>query len=362
MAVKAKKKKISASQLDVMLEAREALQKKHGKGVILGMDEVDSTIPGYVSTQSLAIDTLIGNGGLPQSRVIEVFGPEGAGKSTIADHVIAEVQRRSGQAYLWDTENARDNRYVDRVGIVRKRASKIEADTMEQGFGVMQDILAWHLAHHPEVEGVIVWDTVAGTPTEHELDPDLNAEAYGPAKLIRGELRKLVQTIKKTRWILLTVNQEYTATQGHQSVRKTYGGGGLPYWSSTRLSVWTPPVGDSWRIWGPGGKDSGRPPIGQVVSIRCIKNKAFPPLREARVAIMYGEGIDNTWTIFETLKAAGMITSGGGWYCLDWPEVAAMENPPAKFQGGFLGLKTLCAENTALWGVLLDAYRVVEVK
>jgi recombination protein RecA len=355
MPRKSGKKKVTASQLDVMLEAREFLQKKHGEATVIGMDAVDSTIPGYVSTQSLALDALIGNGGLPQSRLIEIAGPEGAGKSTLADHIIAEIQARGGQAYLWDTENARDNRYVDRVGIVRKKASKIEADTMEQGFEVMIDTLEWYLGHYPAIEGVIVWDTVAGVPTEAELDPDATNEAFGPAKLIKGNLRKLIQTLKKTRWILVAVNQEYTATRNRQSYRVSYGGGGIPYFSSIRLSVWP---GEKIFI-NSTAKANGIPPIGQVVSVRSVKNKVFPPLRIVKAAIMYGEGIDNTWTLFDTLKGAGMITTAGGWHNLDWPEVAELDPRPPKFQGGFLGLKALCTQNEKLWDVLLAAYQEV---
>jgi recombination protein RecA len=342
------KKKITASQLDVMLEAREYLQKRHGQGSIIGMDEIDSTIPGYISTQSLAIDALVGNGGLPQSRLIEIFGPEGAGKSTIADHVFAEVQRHNGQTYLWDTENARETKYIDRIGIVRKLASQIEATTLEEGFEVMADTISWHAEHYPDVPGVIVWDTVASTATANELDPDKKDEAFGPAKIIRGNLRKLVLALKRSRWMLIAVNQEYEQTKNYLTIRKTYGGGGIPYHSSIRLSVWP-----GTKLYGAGGKDSGLPPIGQVVSIRSVKNKVASPWRRMEAAIVYGEGIDNTWTIFDTLKGAGLITSGGGWYSLDLP------GKFPKWQTGFLGLKECCRQDPDLWGVLLEAYRGV---
>jgi recombination protein RecA len=349
-----RKAKIKGGQLEVMLAAHEFLAKRHGSGVVLAMDDplAIAPPPGWISTQSLAVDTLIGNGGLPQARVVEFFGPEGAGKSTLADHVLAEVQRVGGQGYLWDTEHARDPKYVDKMGIVRSRASKIDADTMEAGFEVMVDILEWHLAHHPLVPGVLVWDTVAGVPTANEADPDETSERFGPAKIIRGSLRKLVQVLKRSRWILLAVNQEYEGGgHGGQSIRKTYGGGGFPYFATTRLSIW--PAG---KIWGVGGKDSGRPPIGQMISVRSVKNKVYPPLAIAKGAIIYGQGVDNTWTIQDTLSSAGMIKSAGGWYSLDWPEVAGKYR---KWQSGFLGLNELCAECPELWGILLEAYKAV---
>jgi recombination protein RecA len=345
-----RKSKITTSQLEVMERAREFLQKKHGKGAVLGMEEIDSTIPGYVSTQSLAIDRLIGNEGLPQSRVIEVFGPEGSGKSTLSDHVIAEIQRRGGQAYLWDTENARDHRYLDKMGVVRKRASRIEADFMERGFEIMQDILSWHLANAPETEGVIVWDTVAGTPTEKEADPDEKNEAFGPAKLIKSELRRLTQVLKKTKWILIAVNQEYSSFVGHQSVKKAYGGGGFPYFASIRMSIVR---GKS--IYGPGpmAKENGGHAIGQEIWCRTEKNKVYPPTRSAQAAILYGEGIENTFTIYGTLKRAGMIVASGGWNALSWPEV---EGKFPKWQGGWYGLRELARQTEGLWPILIQAY------
>jgi len=345
-----KKSKITTSQLEVMERAREFLQKKHGKGAVLGMEEIDTTIPGYVSTQSVAIDRLIGNEGLPQSRVIEVFGPEGSGKSTLSDHVMAEIQRRGGQAYLWDTENARDYRYLDKLGVVRKRASRIEADFMESGFAIMQDILTWHLANAPEVEGVIVWDTVAGTPTEKEADPDEKNEAFGPAKIIKSELRRLTQVLKKTKWILLAVNQEYSSFEGHQSVKKAYGGGGFPYFAAIRMSIVR---GKS--IYGPGAmsRENGGYPIGQEIWIRTVKNKVYPPTRSAQAAILYGEGIENTFTIYHTLKQAGMITAAGGWNALAWPEV---EGKFPKWQGGWYALREMTRQHEGLWEILIKAY------
>lgn len=345
--------KKKATQFQVMIEAREFLQKKHGKGAVRMLNELDATIPGYVSTQSLALDKLVGNGGLPQSRMIEIYGPEGIGKSTIADHLLAQVQKLGGVAYLWDTENARDHRYMDQVGIVRKAALRVEADTVEAGYAIAQDTVDWHLAHYPDRLGIWVWDTVAGTPTEAELDPKKNAEAFGPAKMIRSMCRRLTQSLKKTRWLFVVVNQTYVTTRGHFSLIKTYGGEGIPYFSSVRLECgYRSP---QWRS--DTARERGEDPIGQIIIVKTAKNKVFPPLRSEKLYIRYGEGVDNVWTLFDTLSGAGMITQAGGWYKLDWPEV---EGKYPKWQSGYDGLKRLCAENADLWRDVILGYQALE--
>lgn len=344
-----------ATQLQVMLQAREYLQKKHGKGAVRMMNEVDSTVPGYVSTQSLALDKLIGNDGVPQSRMIEIYGPEGIGKSTISDHLMAQVQKLGGVAYMWDTENARDHRYMDQVGIVRGKAIRVEADTVEDGYAIAQDTIDWHLAHYPDLLGIWVWDTVAGTPTKAELDSTATNERYGPAKMIRGMCRVLTQSLKKSRWIFVVVNQTYITTKGHWPVIKTYGGEGIPYYSSLRLECgYRSP---QWRT--PTAKEMGEDPIGQTIIVKSVKNKVFPPLKSEKIYIRYGEGIDNVWTLFDTLMGAGMLVQAGGYYSLDWPEV---KGKYPKWQGGYDGLKRLCSENADLWRDLILGYQALEAR
>lgn len=352
--VGAPKRVKKATQLEVMIAAREHLQKVHGGLAIRMMDEIDTTIPGYVSTQSLALDRMIGNDGIPQSRMVEIYGPEGIGKSTISDHLISQVQRLGGVAYLWDTENARDYRYMDQVGIVRKAALRVDAETVEQGYAIAQDALDWHIAHYPDMLGIWVWDTVAGTPTEAELDPKKNAEQYGPAKMIRSMCRRLTQSLKRSRWVFVVVNQTYVTTKGHWPVTKTYGGEGIPYYASLRLECGY--KSPQWRS--DGAKEGGENPIGQTIIVKAVKNKVFPPLRSEKIYIRYGEGIDNVWTLFDTLLGAGMISQSGGWYALDWPEIAEKKYP--KWQGGYDGLKNLCAQNEELWADLIGAYKALE--
>lgn len=343
-----------ATQLQVMTEAREYLRKRHGAGAIRMMDEVDSTIPGYVSTQSLQLDRLLGNGGLPQSRMVEIYGPEGIGKSTIADHLIAQVQAKDGLAYLWDTENARDHRYLDQVGIVRKKALRVEADTVEQGYRIAQDTIDWHVSNHPDRLGIWVWDTVAGTPTEAELNPEKNAEQFGPAKMIRSMCRRLTQSLKKSRWLFVVVNQTYVTTKGHFSVIKTYGGEGIPYFASVRIECGY--KSPQWRS--DTARQNGESPIGQTIVVKITKNKAHPPLKSGKIYVRYGEGLCNVWTVFDTLKGAGMIEQGGGWYRLAWPDV---QDKFPKWQGGYDGLWSLCRQDAQLWQVLLDGYHSLGV-
>ena len=226
------------------------------------MGELDSTVPDYVSTQSLALDWIVGNGGLPLSRIVDVTSDEGCGKSTFGDHVMAELQRRGGHAYLWDTENARDARYQKKIGVARVRAGQIDAHTLEDGFETMIDLVAWHNANDPGRPGVIVWDTPAGTPTRAESDAEKKDEQFGPAKLIRSNLRKLNQHLQQGHWLLFVCNQTYMGrTASGLACKVAYGGGGIPYYSSIRLTLSHP--SKFWR--GAADKEMGLPPIGQTV-------------------------------------------------------------------------------------------------
>jgi recombination protein RecA len=315
------------------------------------MGALDVTVPGYVSTQSLAIDWIVGNGGLPQTRIIDVTSDEGCGKSTLGDHVLAEVQRIGGHAYLWDTENARDATYQEKIGLVRKRAVEIDAHTMEDGFEAMIAILRFHLEHDPQRPGVIVWDTPAGTPTRNEVDADAKAERFGPAKIIRSQLRQLNQILQQTRWILFIANQTYMGQQAHGLVKTAYGGGGIPYYASVRLQLSHPS-----KFWAKTAhKDLNLPPMGQTVWCKCIKNRVDMPYRSRQIAIHFGEGISNTFEIFSLMKLTGALVQSGSWYRFaedTAPELVEL----GSFQGTHLYLDALIQERPELWAVLIDVY------
>ena len=352
------KKKPAATQLQVVMEAREFLAKKHGADLVESMEEIDSAIPGWISTQSLAIDRILGGRGCPQSRLIEVSGLEADGKSTLLDHVMAEVQRIGGVCYLWDTENARMPGYMDKLGVQRKRATVIRAETIEQGVPMIQSILDWHLEHSPDLPGVIGWDTVAGTPTEAELsdDPKVKSERYGPAKMLRGMFRKLNQTLRRTRFLIFAVNQSYLShDNSNRAVRKTYGGDAIPYFASQRLEFLGTYKSKQWLT--EEHKKLGYPPLGHFVPVQILKNKTGSPARSTRIFVRYGHGICNVWTVFDVLSQAGLISQAGGWYTAEWPGI---EGRIPKWQGGsFHGLRDLIAADPEIWPILLEAYNAM---
>jgi RecA/RadA recombinase len=351
-----------ATQLQVMAQAQSYFQghKKFG-GQLQMMDALDNTVPGYVSSRSLALDWVVGNRGYPQSRVIAISGDEGTGKSTIGDQAMAEVQRQGGHAYLWDPENARDNRYQKKLGIARSSAGQILSHALEDGFEVMIEILNWHINNDPERPGIIVWDTPAGSPTRAELDPEKTDERFGPAKLIRSYLRKLNQSLLQTRWLLFVVNQTYRGqSPSGQTYKAVFGGGGIPFYSSCSLEIgWAKP-GRVWRT--STDQARGLPPLGQVVYIKSTKNRCCPPYRNRTMFIEYGQGIDNYWTVYEMLKGSGAISCGqGGWNVFDSDfsaELAAAV--PKKWQSGHHGLKQFVAEDPNVWPLLIEAYRSIE--
>jgi len=349
--------KTRATQLQVMTQARE-----HFAGKIIIMGELDNTVPGYISTQSLALDWMIGNTGLPQSRIIDITADEGCGKSTIGDHVMAEVQRQDGHAYLWDTENARDNVYQETIGIARKRAGQIGAHTMEEGFETMIDLVSWHNEHDPKRPGVIVWDTPAGTPTQNEVDPKAKSERYGPAKIIRSYLRKLNQQLQQGCWMLFICNQTYSGqSQGGMSYKAAYGGGGIPYYASVRIQLSHPS-----KFWRTGrDKELGLPPLGQTIWAKCLKNRVAAPWKSKKICIHFGQGVNNTWEVFQTLVGSGVLESKSGWCSVDpdhYPELHALI--PKSFQasvdqGGHLVLEKLITETPELWPLLLTTYQEI---
>lgn len=358
---KGEPKQRAATQEQVLARAGEYMNAKYKRSVITRMDELDTTVAGWVSTQSLAIDWVcdpLKGRGLPLGRIVDITGDEGTGKSTLGDHLMAEFQRRKWHAYLWDKEGARDSTYQKKIGIVRSKAGQLYADYMEEGFDAMTDLIAWHVANDPERPGVMVWDTPAGTPTLNELDDSKKNERMGPAKIIKTKLRRLVGTLAKSKWLLFIVNQTYMGQSPSGMMFKVaYGGSGIPYFASVRLNIGY--VSPFWRT--AGDKELKLPPIGQTAYVKCIKNRVAPPHHSRQIAIHFGQGINNTWDVFNTLDGAGLIkSSGNGWYSFDDPELTALH--ANKWQGGHLGLDALVAahpQRDALWGKLLENYTLV---
>lgn len=351
-------KRQQASQLEVLTQAREYFGKKYD-GQVIVMDELDNTVPGYVSSQSLALDWIIGNDGFPMSRIFDVSSDEGGGKSTLLDHVGAEVQRRGGHVWLWDTENARDNRYQEKIGVVRKCAGQILSHTMEDGFALMIDLVNWHNENDPGRPGVILWDTPAGTPTRAEVDPEKKSERFGPAKIIRSQLRTLNQQLQQGMWMLGVSNQTYMGQmQSGQTYKAVYGGGGIPFYSSVRLQL--SHVSKFWRT----GSDAqlGLPPVGQTMWCKCIKNRVSAPWRSRKLCVHFGEGFNNTHEIFHTLLGAGAMSNASGWCRFDEdsvPYLTAVHSTAFQAsadQGGHMKLDELVREKPELWPLLIRAY------
>jgi recombination protein RecA len=348
-----------AAQVEVLARARDHFESsKRFKGQLIVMDELDQTVPGYVSTGSLALDWIAGNnGGVPQSRVIDFSGDEGTGKSTAGDHLIAEFQRIGGHGVLWDVENARDHRYQKRVGVVRSRAAQLLSDTMEDGFEAMIELVSWANTHDPGRPGIIVWDTPAGTPTRAEADPDKTDERMGPAKIIRSHLRKLNQHLLAGRWVLCVINQTYMGTRpSGQAYKAVYGGGGIPFYSSVRYALSHPSP-----QWMGSDKEKGFPPIGQTVWVKNTKNRVGMPFRSRQIYIEFGIGIDNTWSVFQLLLESGAIRDKGSWYAFDadyCPDVAAIH--PRSWQNKHWGLRDVITAHPEIWPRLIEMYLAAE--
>lgn len=320
----------------------------------------------FVSTQSIAIDKALGLPGIPAGRITEIYGPPSSGKSTLLDHLIAEVQRKGGIAVLCDTEHARDLKYMRAIGIDTSRIIIVQVQTIEDVFATLTGY-AVQLREQlgPGVPILFAWDSIAETPTIAEMAAEhgekFRAEA---AKAIHQAIRTSAQVISKNQVAVVFVNQTYKkmAGYGHGDGDETYGGNAVKFAASIRLDLLSvaglkpPGAGDDDRV----------PPAGNIVSLRVVKNKLASPWRKRNFAIRYGQGIDNGWSLwndfagkpeFRYASEDPAIVQNGAWYSIA-PSVQSKLGIDLKsWQGGHWPLAQICADNPGLWDELVFRYK-----
>lgn len=309
-----------------------------------------STPRTYISTRAIAIDKLIGHPGLPTGRFVEVYGPEGSGKSTLVDQLVAETQARGGVAVVVDTEHVRDKAYMAALGVRVDEIVWVQATTIESVFAAIRYYCQTiRQEFGDDVPILFVWDSVADTPTmaEFKAEPGQKFQAEA-AKVIKQEFRTTTQVVAESQALVVCVNQVYKKIGNFFGPDdETYGGGGIKYLSSVRLALMVvgtvKPRGAT--------KEDKVAPVGQIVFVKTTKNKVGPPLKWRKMMIYFGHGVDNGWSLFEELQAPGIIQQNGSWYRLS-PEYG--DFPP--WQGGHWGLNELIAGNPDLYKRLLKAY------
>ena len=292
--------KADASKDKAVELAVSQIERQYGKGSImrLGEDSMPGAMP-TISTGSLALDLALGVGGLPKGRVVEIFGPESSGKTTLALHVVAEAQKQGGVSAFIDAEHALDVHYAKRLGVKTDDLLISQPDTGEQALEIT-DILV-----RSGAVDVIVIDSVAALVPKAEIEGEMGDAHMGlQARLMSQALRKLTATISKSNTIVVFVNQirmKIGVMFGNPET--TSGGNALKFYSSVRLDVR--------RI---ASIKQGQDVVGNRTKVRVVKNKVAPPFKEVEFDLIYGEGISREGDIIDLAVEKNLVEKSGTWY------------------------------------------------
>ncbi|GAF16682.1 LOW QUALITY PROTEIN: RecA protein [Bacillus sp. JCM 19046] len=275
------------------------IEKQFGKGSVMKLGEQAEQRVSTISTGALALDIALGVGGYPKGRIIEVYGPESSGKTTVALHAIAEVQRQGGQAAFIDAEHALDPVYAGKLGVNIDELLLSQPDTGEQALEIAEALV------RSGALDIIVIDSVAALVPKAEIEGEMGDSHVGlQARLMSQALRKLSGAINKSKTIAVFINQireKVGVMFGNPEV--TPGGRALKFYSSVRLEVRRAEA-----------LKQGNDIVGNRTKIKVVKTKSAPPFRLAEVDIMYGEGISREGSMLDIAAELDIVEKSGAWY------------------------------------------------
>ncbi|HUL45259.1 MAG TPA: recombinase RecA [Bacteroidota bacterium] len=304
------------SRLQALRIAVEQIEKQHGKGAIMKLDEGPITKIDSISTGSISLDAAIGIGGIPRGRVVEIFGPESSGKTTVCLHVIAEAQRRHGIAAFIDTEHALDITYAKKLGVDVNNLMLSQPEYGEQALEIVETLV------RSGALDVIVIDSVAALTPRAEIEGEMGDPTMGvQARLMSQALRKLTAAISKSKTSVIFTNQlrqKIGIMFGNPET--TTGGNALKFYATLRLDIR--------RI--EAIKD-GQNVVGNRVKVKVVKNKVAPPFKEAQFDILYNEGISKLGDLIDTAVDQNIITKSGSWFAYNGERIGQGRDAVKKY-------------------------------
>ena len=329
----AEKVTINPDKQKVLSAVLDKIEKDFGKGSIMRMNSQSVEQVAVIPTGSITLDNALGVGGYPKGRIIEIYGPESSGKTTLAIHAIAEAQKAGGIAAFIDAEHAFDSFYASQLGVDIDNLLVSQPDSGEQALEIAETLI------RSSAIDIIVIDSVAALTPKAEIEGEMGESKMGlQARLMSQALRKLTAAISKTKTVCIFINQlrdKIGVVYGNPET--TTGGNALKFYASVRIDIRKTSV----------IKD-GDEQLGTRTKVKVVKNKVAPPFRKAEFDIMYGEGISKIGEILDLGVDYGVIKKSGSWYSYN----------DSKLAQGRDATKVLLEQNAALAAEIEEKVRV----